>query len=62
MLVVPTSTAEYNAYARSRGGGTASSLAIDRAALLPVTRVGQAALVDGSVILIGTTSITYRTG
>jgi hypothetical protein len=24
--------------------------------------VGQAALVDGSVILIGTTSITYRTG
>ena len=26
------------------------------------TRVGQAALVDGSVILIGTTSITYRTG
>jgi uncharacterized protein (DUF1501 family) len=42
-MVVPTSTAEYNAYARSRGGGTASSLAIDRAALLPVTRVGQAA-------------------
>jgi hypothetical protein len=26
------------------------------------TRVGQAALVDGSVILIGTTAITYRTG
>lgn len=26
------------------------------------TRVGQAALVDGSVIQIGTTSITYRTG
>jgi uncharacterized protein (DUF1501 family) len=41
-MVVPTSTAEYNAYARSRGGGTSSSLAIDRAALLPVTRVGQA--------------------
>ena len=40
-MVVPTSTAEYNAYARSRGGGTSSSLAIDRAALLPVTRVGQ---------------------
>jgi uncharacterized protein (DUF1501 family) len=34
---VPTSTAEYNAYARSRGGGTSSSLAIDQAALLPVT-------------------------
>jgi uncharacterized protein (DUF1501 family) len=42
-MVVPTGTAEYNAYARSRGGGTASSLAIDRAALLPVTRVGQVA-------------------
>ena len=40
-MVVPTSTAEYNAYSRSRGGGTSSSLAIDRAALLPVTRVGQ---------------------
>jgi pSer/pThr/pTyr-binding forkhead associated (FHA) protein len=26
------------------------------------TRVGQAAIMDGSVILIGTTSITYRTG
>ncbi|MEY4170610.1 MAG: hypothetical protein RLZ94_1683, partial [Actinomycetota bacterium] len=26
------------------------------------TRVGQAALVDGSVVLIGTTAITYRTG
>ncbi len=34
---VPTSTAEYNAYARSRGGGTSSSLAVDQAALLPVT-------------------------
>ena len=42
-MVVPNSTAEYNAYARSRGGGTASSLAIDRAALLPITRVGQVA-------------------
>lgn len=42
-MVVPTSTAEYNAYARSRGGGTSSSLAIDRAALLPVTRVGEVA-------------------
>lgn len=39
-LLVPTSSAEYNAYARSRGGGTASSLAIDRAALLPVTVSG----------------------
>ena len=42
-MVVPTSTAEYNAYSRSRGGGTTSSLAIDRTALLPVTRVGQVA-------------------
>jgi uncharacterized protein (DUF1501 family) len=42
-MVVPTSTAEYNAYARSRGGGTTSSLAIDRSALLPVSRVGEVA-------------------
>lgn len=42
-MVVPTSTAEYNAYARSRGGGTASSLAIDRGALLPITLPGQTA-------------------
>jgi uncharacterized protein (DUF1501 family) len=42
-MVVPTSTAEYNAYSRARGGGTTSSLAIDRAALLPVTRAGQVA-------------------
>lgn len=42
-MVVPTSTAEYNAYARSRGGGTASSLAVDRASLLPVTLQGQVA-------------------
>jgi uncharacterized protein (DUF1501 family) len=34
---VPTSTAEYNAYAASRGGGTASSLAIPQGSLLPVT-------------------------
>lgn len=40
-MVVPTSTAEYNAYARSRGGGTTSSLAIDRSALLPITPPGQ---------------------
>jgi len=36
-MLVPTSTAEYNAYFNSRGGGTASSLAIDKAALLPIT-------------------------
>ena len=35
-MVVPTSTAEYDAYAASRGGGTASSLAIPRASLLPI--------------------------
>jgi uncharacterized protein (DUF1501 family) len=40
-MVVPTSTAEYNAYARSRGGGTSSSLAIDRSALLPITLQGR---------------------
>ncbi|MFO1425775.1 MAG: DUF1501 domain-containing protein [Steroidobacteraceae bacterium] len=34
---VPTSTAEYNAYFASRGGGTSSSLAVDKAALLPVS-------------------------
>jgi len=42
-MVVPSSTAEYNAYSRARGGGTTSSLAIDRAALLPITRTGQVA-------------------
>ena len=40
-MFVPTRTAEYNAYSRSRGGGTASSLAVDRAALLPVVYDGQ---------------------
>jgi len=40
-MVVPTSTAEYNAYARSRGGGTSSTLAIDRSALLPITLQGE---------------------
>ncbi len=35
-MLVPTSTAEFNAYYASRGGGTASSLAIERAALLPL--------------------------
>jgi uncharacterized protein (DUF1501 family) len=40
-MLVPTGTAEYNAYSRSRGGGTASSLAIDRSSLLPVTLANQ---------------------
>ncbi len=40
-MFVPTSTAEYNAYSRSRGGGTASSLAVDRTALLPIVYDGQ---------------------
>ena len=35
-MVVPSSTAEYNAYSTARGGGTASSLAIERTALLPI--------------------------
>jgi uncharacterized protein (DUF1501 family) len=35
-MVVPSSTAEYNTYFAARGGGTASSLAIDRSALLPI--------------------------
>ncbi|MEZ5458353.1 MAG: DUF1501 domain-containing protein [Steroidobacteraceae bacterium] len=35
-MLVPNSTAEYNAYFAARGGGTASSLAIDRSALLPI--------------------------
>jgi uncharacterized protein (DUF1501 family) len=35
-MVVPRSTAEYNAYSAARGGGTASSLAIDQGALLPI--------------------------
>jgi uncharacterized protein (DUF1501 family) len=36
-MVVPSSTAEYDAYFAARGGGTASSLAIDRGALLPIS-------------------------
>jgi uncharacterized protein (DUF1501 family) len=36
-MVVPSSTAEYNAYSAARGGGTASSLAIERSALLPIS-------------------------
>jgi uncharacterized protein (DUF1501 family) len=35
-MLVPTSTAEYNAYSAARGGGTASSLAIPQGALLPI--------------------------
>lgn len=35
-MFVPTGSAEYSAYARSRGAGTASSLALDAASLLPV--------------------------
>ncbi|MCU0760303.1 MAG: DUF1501 domain-containing protein, partial [Steroidobacteraceae bacterium] len=35
-MLVPTSTAEYNAYSAARGGGTASSLAIPQASLLPI--------------------------
>ena len=42
-MVVPTSTAEYNAYAKLRGAGTSSSLAIDRDALLPITSQGASA-------------------
>ncbi len=38
-MVVPTTTAEYNAYSRSRGGelGVGSGLAVPQAALLPIT-------------------------
>lgn len=39
-MLVPTSTAEYNAYAKSRGAGTTSSLAIDRDALLRISPQG----------------------
>ncbi|MFZ9994259.1 MAG: DUF1501 domain-containing protein [Steroidobacteraceae bacterium] len=42
-MLVPTSPAEYNAYSRSRGGGTTTSLAVDRAALLPIAYAGQTA-------------------
>jgi uncharacterized protein (DUF1501 family) len=38
-MVVPSSTAEYDAYFAARGGGTASSLAIERSALLPINPV-----------------------
>jgi len=39
-MLVPTSTAEYNAYSKSRGGGTTWSLAIDKSALLPINPQG----------------------
>jgi uncharacterized protein (DUF1501 family) len=39
-MLVPTSTAEYNAYARSRGAGTSSTLAIDKDKLLSITTRG----------------------
>ena len=42
-MIVPTSAAEYNAYAKSRGAGTTSSLALDRASLLPISLVGASA-------------------
>lgn len=42
-MLVPTSAAEYNAYASSRGAGTSSSLAVERAGLLPITVSGAAA-------------------
>jgi uncharacterized protein (DUF1501 family) len=42
-MLVPTSTAEYNAYARSRGAGTSASLAIDKDALLGITPQGAVA-------------------
>ncbi|MBM4231346.1 MAG: DUF1501 domain-containing protein [Gammaproteobacteria bacterium] len=37
-MVVPMGSSDYDAYFKSRGGGTASSLAIDKSALLPITR------------------------
>jgi uncharacterized protein (DUF1501 family) len=36
-MVVPTSDADYNPYYTARSGGTTSSLAIDKAVLLPIT-------------------------
>lgn len=39
-MVVPTSTAEYNAYARSRGANTSSSLAVANDKLLTITPRG----------------------
>lgn len=42
-MLVPTSNAEYNAYAKSRGAGTSASLAIDKDVLLPISPQGAAA-------------------
>jgi uncharacterized protein (DUF1501 family) len=42
-MLVPTSTAEYNAYAKSRGAGTSASLAIDKDVLLPISPKGSVA-------------------
>lgn len=42
-MLVPTSTAEYNAYAKSRGAGTTASLAIDKDVLLPISPQGTVA-------------------
>ncbi|MBM4229614.1 MAG: DUF1501 domain-containing protein [Gammaproteobacteria bacterium] len=42
-MIVPTSAAEYNVYAKSRGAGTSSSLALDRSSLLPISLIGASA-------------------
>jgi uncharacterized protein (DUF1501 family) len=42
-MLVPTSTAEYNAYAKSRGAGTSASLAVDKDVLLPISPKGSIA-------------------
>ena len=47
---------------RVEGGYELRDLGSTNGTMIDGTRVGQAALVDGSVILIGTTAITYRTG
>lgn len=36
-MLIPTSSAEYDQYARSRGAGTPSSLAVEKASLLPIS-------------------------
>jgi uncharacterized protein (DUF1501 family) len=38
-MLVPTSTADYNTYSTARGGGTASSLVIDKTTLLPLAPI-----------------------
>jgi len=42
-MLAPTSTAEYNAYAKSRGAGTSASLAIEKNVLLPISPQGSVA-------------------